>query len=60
MWVGVWVCVWVGVCVGGCVCVCVGAPLRWVDVVSKDLTKLTNWQEVVKDRAAWRAFIHRP
>ena len=37
-----------------------GAPLRWVDVVSKDLAELTNWQAVVKDRAAWRAFIHRP
>ena len=37
-----------------------GASLRWVDVVSKDMTKLTNWQEVVKDRAVWRAFIHRP
>ena len=36
-----------------------GAPLRWIDTVNKDLAKLTNWQGVVKDRAAWRAVIHR-
>ena len=35
-----------------------GTPLRWIDLISRDLSKLTNWQEVVKDRATWRAAIH--
>ena len=41
------------VCV--CVCVCVGV---WIDVVSRDLVEVPNWQETVKDRKAWRVVIH--
>ena len=37
-----------------------GTQLRWIDVLNRDLAELSNWQEVVKDRAEWRAFIHRP
>ena len=37
-----------------------GISLRWVDLISRDLTEMTNWQEVVTDRNAWRAAIHQP
>ena len=37
-----------------------GTSLRWVDLISRDLTGMTNWQEVVTDRSAWRAAIHQP
>ena len=37
-----------------------GTSLRWVDVISRDLTRIANWQEVVMDRSEWRAAIHQP
>ena len=67
--VGVGVGVGVGVCVGGWVWVCAdhkgrrrpgGTSLRWIDVISRDLVGVTNWQEVVKDRAKWRAVVCQP
>ena len=27
--------------------------VQWIDVISRDLVGVTNWQEVVKDRAKW-------
>ena len=30
---------------------------RWIDVISRDLVGVTNWQEVVKERAKWRAVV---
>ena len=35
-----------------------GTSLRWVDLISRDLTGMTN--KVVTDRSAWRAAIHQP
>ena len=35
-----------------------GTPLRWIDVVHKDLASLCNWHQMVNDRTTWRAFIH--
>ena len=35
-----------------------GIPLRWIDVVHKDLASLCNWHQMVNDRTTWRAFIH--
>ena len=40
------VCVYVWVC-------------GWIDVVSRDLVEVPNWQETVKDREAWRVVIHQ-
>ena len=37
-----------------------GTSLRWVDLISRDLTGITNWQEVVMERSEWRAAIHQP
>ena len=37
-----------------------GTWLRWVDVISRDLTEIPQWQEVVTDRSAWRSAIHQP
>ena len=37
-----------------------GTYLRWVDVISRDLTEIPEWQEVVTDRSAWRNAIHQP
>ena len=37
-----------------------GTCLRWVDVISRDLTEIPQWQEVVTDRSAWRSAIHQP
>ena len=37
-----------------------GTSLRWIDVISRDLVGVTNWQEVVKDRAKWRAVVCQP
>ena len=28
-----------------------GTPLRWIDIISRDLVGVTNWQEEIKDRA---------
>ena len=36
-----------------------GTLLQWIDVISRDLVGVTNWQEVVKDRAKWQAFIRQ-
>ena len=35
-----------------------GTPLRWIDVVHKDLVGLRNWHQMVNDCRTWRAFIH--
>ena len=37
-----------------------GTLLRWIDVISRDLVGVTNWQEVVKDRVKWRAVVRQP
>ena len=37
-----------------------GAPLRWCDLISRDLRGITNWAEAVMDRPEWRARIGRP
>ena len=37
-----------------------GTCLRWVDVISRDLTEIPQWQDVVTDRSAWRSAIHKP
>ena len=34
-----------------------GTPLRWIDVVHKDLASLRNWHQIVNDRRTWRSFI---
>ena len=36
-----------------------GTSLRWIDVVNRDLSKITNWEDLVKDRAQWRSAIHQ-
>ena len=37
-----------------------GTCLRWVDVISRDLTEIPEWQEVLTDRSAWQSAIHQP
>ena len=37
-----------------------GTCLRWVDVITRDLTEIPQWQEVVTDRSAWQSTIHQP
>ena len=37
-----------------------GTLLQWIDVISRDLVGVTNWQGVVKDRAKWRAVVRQP
>ena len=37
-----------------------GTCLRWVDVISRDLTEILEWREVVTDRSAWQNAIHQP
>ena len=37
-----------------------GAPLRWCDVVNRDLSGATDWQELVMDCSGWRAAICQP
>ena len=37
-----------------------GTQLRWTDVLNRDQAELPNRQDVVKDQAKWRTFIHRP
>ena len=37
-----------------------GTLLQWIDVISRDLVGVTNWQEVVKDRVEWRAAVRQP
>ena len=37
-----------------------GTSLQWVDLISRDLTRIANWQEVVMERSEWRAAIHQP
>ena len=37
-----------------------GTCLWWVDVISRDLTEIPQWQDVVTDRSAWRSAIHKP
>ena len=37
-----------------------GAPLRWCDVVNRDLSGVTDWQELIMDRSGWRAAIRQP
>ena len=34
-----------------------GAPLRWCDLISRDLRDIANWTEAVMDRSEWRAQI---
>ena len=36
-----------------------GTSLRWMDVINRDLSRITNWQEAVKDRKQWRVTIHQ-
>ena len=36
-----------------------GTSLRWIDVVNRDLSKITNWEDLVKNRAQWRSAIHQ-
>ena len=36
-----------------------GTSLCWIDVVNRDLSKITNWEDLVKDRAQWRSAIHQ-
>ena len=36
-----------------------GTSLRWIDVVNRDLSKITNWEDLVKDRTQWRSAIHQ-
>ena len=36
-----------------------GAPLRWCDLISRDLRDITNWTELVTDRQQWRTHICR-
>ena len=35
-----------------------GTLQRWVDIIHKDLSKIHNWKELVKDRSQWRSTIH--
>lgn len=44
------------VCVLGCG-VWGGAPLRWSDLIIRDLRGNTKWSEAVIDRQEWRALI---
>ena len=39
-----------------CVCVCTVVVI----LISRDLTRITNWQDVVMERSEWRATIHQP
>ena len=34
-----------------------GAPLRWCDLINRDLRGITNWTESITDRQQWRAQI---
>ena len=36
-----------------------GTPLRWVDLLKRDLADVPNWQELVQDRDSWRSLIHQ-
>ena len=35
-------------------------PLLRIDAISRDLVGVTNWQEVVKDRAKWGVVVRQP
>ena len=37
-----------------------GAPLRWCDVVNRDFSGVTDWQELIMDRSGWCGAIHQP
>ena len=37
-----------------------GTCLRWVDLINRDLQGIPNWQELVRDRDAWREAIYKP
>ena len=32
-----------------------GAPLRWSDLVNRDLSGVSDWQELIEDHPGWRA-----
>ena len=34
-----------------------GAPLRWCDLISRDLRDITNWTTTITDRQQWRTYI---
>ncbi len=36
-----------------------GTPLRWIDIVNRDLANIANWKQLVKDRTQWRLAIHQ-
>ena len=36
-----------------------GTSLRWIDIVNRDLSKIANWEQLVKDRNQWRSTIHQ-
>ena len=36
-----------------------GTPLRWIDIINGDLSRIDNWEELVKDRNQWRSTVHR-
>ena len=36
-----------------------GVPLRWCDLISRDLRNTGNWAEAIVDRQEWRALINQ-
>ena len=36
-----------------------GTPLRWIDILNRDLANIANWKQLAKDRIQWRLAIHQ-
>ena len=36
-----------------------GTSLRWVDAINRDLSRVANWQQLVKDRRTWQEVVHQ-
>ena len=37
-----------------------GAPLRWSNLVNRDLSGVSKWQELIQDRPGWRVATRQP
>ena len=37
-----------------------GAPLRWNNLINRDLSRVSEWQELIGGRLGWHAATHQP